>query len=88
MLMAEFATCVKYKRPDKFVVENNAKMDEMQRFVGIDVARMALVVVHRARLQNAVRGLPFLLNPPCQASDYHNELGGLNRLGKVHLIAR
>jgi hypothetical protein len=26
-------------------------MDEMQRFVGIDVARMALGVVHRARLQ-------------------------------------
>jgi len=36
--MAEFATCVKYKRPDKLVVENNADIDEMQR---IDVAKMA-----------------------------------------------
>jgi hypothetical protein len=50
MLMAEFATCVKYKRPDKFVVENNADMDETQRFVGLMSPRW-LGVVHRARLQ-------------------------------------
>ena len=64
-------------------------MDEMQRFVGIDVAKDgAGRCSSRRATKDAVRGLPLLLNPPCQASDYHNELGGLNRLGKVHLIAR
>ena len=58
-------------------------------FLGIDVARMALGAVHsRLTTEGCLRGLLLLLNPPCQAGDYHNELGGLNRLGKVHLIAR
>ena len=91
MMTGEFVTCIRYKLPVKLVLENNANMDEMRHSSSSRSmspgwrGRCSFAPDYRRML---ARPSSSISDPPCQASDYHNELGGLNRLGNVHLIAR